>query len=194
MDGANIPGFDQAHAGQPCSFGLATNPADVNRIRMTKPLAALAALVLLAALAACGSDSSGEDSTPSTDVSIASPTSPIPTTTEAATITTGGDKQKTEQTTSTTTGGSAPCSIPDAYQDFKFTGLDCNAALTVARAWDANGKTCNTVDNPESPIGPQRTCTVNGYSCTAKRDIHSDARFVTCTQGGQSVRFTWLPA
>jgi hypothetical protein len=35
---------------------------------------------------------------------------------------------------------------------------------------------------------------VNGYSCTAKRDIHSDARFVTCTQGGKSIRFTWLPA
>jgi hypothetical protein len=35
---------------------------------------------------------------------------------------------------------------------------------------------------------------VNGYSCTAKRDVHSDNRFVTCTQGGQSVRFTWLPA
>jgi hypothetical protein len=81
-----------------------------------------------------------------------------------------------------------------AYQDFKFTGLDCNAAIAVATAWDSNGKSCNTVDNPESPIGPQRTCTVNGYSCTAKRDIHSDARFVTCTQGGQSVRFTWLPA
>ena len=197
MDGANIPGFDKAHAGQPCSFGLATNPADVNRIRMTKPLAALAALVLLAALAGCGSDSSGETTTnadTSTAVSIPSLTSPIPTTTAATTTAGGGGKEKPGQTTSTTTGGSAPCSIPDAYQDFKFTGLDCNAALTVARAWDTNGKTCNTVDNPESPIGPQRTCTVNGYSCTAKRDIHSDARFVTCTQGGQSVRFTWLPA
>jgi hypothetical protein len=64
----------------------------------------------------------------------------------------------------------------------------------VAKAWDQNGKTCNTVDNPESPIGPQRTCSVEGFSCTAKRDIHSDGRFVTCTQGGQSVRFTWLPA
>jgi len=35
---------------------------------------------------------------------------------------------------------------------------------------------------------------VEGFSCTAKRDIHSDARFVTCAQSGQSVRFTWLPA
>ncbi|MGA8924603.1 MAG: hypothetical protein WB462_00095, partial [Solirubrobacterales bacterium] len=86
------------------------------------------------------------------------------------------------------------CTIPDAYQDFRYTGLDCSAAVAVAQAWDQNGKTCNTVDNPESPIGPQRTCSVEGFSCTAKRDIHSDARFVTCAQGGQTVRFTWLPA
>ncbi|HEY7267813.1 MAG TPA: hypothetical protein VH501_08975, partial [Solirubrobacterales bacterium] len=162
----------------------------MKRIGMTNLVAALATAALLAAVAGCGSDSSGEDSSPS--VSIASPTSPIPTTTAATTTTTGGSKVKTTKTTSTTTGGggSAPCSVPDAFQDFKFDGLDCSAALTVAKAWDANGKTCNTVDNPDSPIGPQRTCTVNGYSCTAKRDVHSDNRFVTCTLGGQSVRFT----
>jgi hypothetical protein len=195
MDGANIPGFDHAQAGQPRFFGLATNPADMNRIRTTGLLAALAALALLMALAGCGSDSSGEDSSPSTEVSIASPTSPIPVPTETTTTTGGGGKKKPGQTTSTTTGGSAaPCSIPAAYEDFKFTGFDCTAALAVASAWDRNGKTCNTVDNPDSPIGPQRTCSVEGFTCTAKRDIHSDARFVTCTQGGQSVRFTWLPA
>ncbi|HEY6771730.1 MAG TPA: hypothetical protein VI035_04695 [Solirubrobacterales bacterium] len=163
---------------------------------MTKPLAALAALVLLAALAGCGSDSSGEttaNADTSTAVSIQSPTSPIPTTTAAPTTTAGG-KQKTRETTSTTTGGSAPCSIPDAFQDLKFTGLDCNAALTVARAWDANGKTCNTVDNPNVDAGYNRTCSVEGFTCAAKRDVHSDNRFVTCTQGGQSIRFTWLPA
>ncbi|MGC1800059.1 MAG: hypothetical protein WA701_06695 [Solirubrobacterales bacterium] len=124
-------------------------------------------------------------------MSIPTPTSPIPTTTTAAPAP-GGGKKKTQ----TTTTSSAPtrCTIPDAYQDFKYTGLDCSAAVAVAQAWDQNGKTCNTVDNPESPIGPQRTCSVEGFSCTAKRDIHSDARFVTCTQGGQTVRFTWLPA
>lgn len=143
--------------------------------------------------AGCGSDSSGE-STPSvpTQVLIPTPTSPIPTTTTAAPAP-GGGKKKT-QTTTTTSSAPASCTIPDAYQDFKYTGLDCSAAVAVAQAWDQNGKTCNTVDNPESPIGPQRTCSVEGFSCTAKRDIHSDARFVTCTQGGQSVRFTWLPA
>ena len=142
--------------------------------------------------AGCGSDSSGE-STPSvpTQVSIPTPTSPIPTTTTAAPAP-GGGKKKTQ--TTTTSSAPASCTSPDAYQDFKDTGLDCSAAVAVAQAWDQNGKTCNTVDNPESPIGPQRTCSVEGFSCTAKRDIHSDARFVTCTQGGQSVRFTWLPA
>jgi hypothetical protein len=198
MDGANIPGFDQLHAGQPRSFGLATNPADMNRIRTTGLLAALAAVAPLVALAGCGSDSSGETSTSAnadaqTSVSIPSPTSPIPTTT--TTSTTGGGKQKPAQTTTSATGGSAvPCTIPVAYEDFKFTGLDCTAALAVASAWDQNGKICNTVDNPDSPIGPQRTCTVENFTCRAVRDRTSDARFVNCTQGGQSIRFTWLPA
>lgn len=160
----------------------------------------LAAAALLALAAGCGSDSSGQTTTGAnanaqTSVSIASPTSPIPTTTTTtSTEEGGGGNKKPAQTTNTTGGSAPPCSIPVAYQDFKYTGLDCSAAVAVASAWDQNGKTCNTVDNPESPIGPQRTCSVEGYSCTAKRDIHSDARFVTCTQGGQSVRFTWLPA
>jgi hypothetical protein len=168
---------------------------------MRRMLPALAAAALLALAAGCGSDSSGETSTGAnanapTSISIPSPTSPIPTTTETSTGGGGGagGNKKPAQTTTTTGGSAPPCSIPVAYEDFKYTGLDCSAALAVASAWDQNGKTCNTVDNPDSPIGPQRTCSVEGYSCTAKRDIYSDARFVTCTQGGQSVRFTWLPA
>ena len=160
---------------------------------------ALAAAALLAVLVGCGSDSSGQDSTTTpTEVSIPSPTSPLPTTTTTTTTSTanggGGGNKKPAQTTTTTGGSAPPCSVPVAYQDFKYTGIDCSAALAVATAWDRSGKTCNTVDNPESPIGPQRTCSVEGFTCTAKRDIHSDARFVTCTQGGQSIRFTWLPA
>jgi len=160
-------------------------------IRHNRALPALLAVSLLAVLAGCGSDSSGDDSTTNA-VSIPSPTSPIATTATPTTAAGGGKKQ--EQTSTANTGGSAPCAIPEAYQDFTYTGLDCPGAVAVAQAWDSNGKSCNTVDNPESPIGPQRTCSVNGYSCTAKRDIHSDARFVTCTQSGRSVRFTWLPA
>jgi hypothetical protein len=169
------------------------NSAGMSANRLSRTLLALIAAASLALLAGCGSDSSGESST-DTQVSIPTPTSPIPTTTSTPSTATGGGKKGNGQTTTTAGGSAGACSIPDAYQAFKYTGLDCTAAVAVATAWDQSGQTCNTVDNPESPIGPQRTCTVNGYSCTAKRDIHSDARFVTCTQGGQSVRFTWLPA
>jgi len=160
-------------------------------------LAALGAAVLLAVPAGCGSDSSGETSTNAanaqTAVSIQSPTSPIPTTTTTSSTTTKSGK-KNQAPTTTTTGGSAPCTVPDAFQDFKYTGIDCSAAVAVATAWDQNGKDCNTVDNPNVPEGYHRTCSVEGFTCTAKRDVHSDGRFVTCPQGGQSVRFTWLPA
>jgi hypothetical protein len=171
---------------------MSENQPPMRSPELRRLLTALVAAALLIAVAGCGSDSSGESSD-ATQVSIPSPTSPIPTTaTTPSTARTGGKTQA--QTTTTGGGGPATCAIPDAYQDFKYTGLDCTAAVAVAQAWDSNGKTCNTVDNPDSPIGPQRTCSVNGYSCTAKRDVTSDARFVTCTQGGQTVRFTWLPA
>ncbi|HEY7121503.1 MAG TPA: hypothetical protein VH329_02990 [Solirubrobacterales bacterium] len=167
---------------------------------LTRAGLALSLLGVLVIGAGCGSDSSGQDTTSAnadagteTAVSIPSPTSPIPTTTAAATTSTSAKKTKPAETT-TTAGGSAPCSVPDAYQDFKFDGLDCSAAIAVATDWDQNGKDCNTIDNPNSPDGYHRTCSIEGFTCTAKRDIHSDNRFVSCTQGGQSVRFTWLPA
>jgi hypothetical protein len=156
-------------------------------------LSMLGAAALLAALTGCGSDSSGQTTTTGTAVSIPSPTSPLPSTTTASTAPAGGGKKKPAPTT-TGTGGTAPCTIPDAYQDFKFTGLDCSAAVALATSWDQNGKDCNTVDNPNVDAGYNRTCSVEGFTCTAKRDVRSDARFVSCTQGGQSVRFTWLPA
>jgi hypothetical protein len=165
--------------------------------RPIRPLLALATVAVLSLAAGCGSDSSGETGTPAqttNQVSIPSVTSPNPTTSTPSTTTAGGKKGIRQTTTTASGGSSTTCTVPDAFQDFKFSGLDCSSAVAVAQAWDQNGKRCNTVDNPESPIGPQRTCSVNGYSCTAKRDIHSDARFVTCTQGSASVRFTWLPA
>jgi hypothetical protein len=148
-----------------------------------------AALVALAA--GCGSDPSGE--TTASRVSIPSPTSPIAPPSTAGT-TTAAKQKKPAQTTTTSNGGSAACTIPDAYQDFKYTGLECSAAVAVATAWDQDGKDCNTVDNPNVDAGYHRTCSVEGFTCTAKRDLKSDARFVSCTQGSQSVRFTWLPA
>jgi hypothetical protein len=159
-------------------------------MRVGRTLLILGAAALVAVLAGCGSDSSGETSTTS-QVSIPTPTSPIPTASTPSTTT--GGKKTTAQTT-TNTGGSTACTIPDAYQDFKYTGLGCTAAVAVATAWDQNGKACNTVDNPNVDAGYHRTCSVEGFTCTAKRDVHSDGRFVSCIQGGQSVRFTWLPA
>lgn len=152
---------------------------------------ALGAAALLAVGTGCGSDESGQDTT-AAEVSIPSPTSPLPTT-ATPTGPSGAGKQKAGKP-APATGGSAACAIPDAFQNFKHTGLDCSSALAVAQAWDANGDSCNTVDNPNVDAGYRRTCSVEGYSCTAKRDVRSDARFVTCTQGGQSIRFTWLPA
>jgi hypothetical protein len=157
-------------------------------MRLGLTLIALCAATSLVASVGCGSDSSGNGSTP-TQVSIPSPTSPLP---PPATASTTGKKKGGG--TTTTTGGTAPCTVPDAYQDFKYTGLDCPAAVGVATAWDQNGKDCNTVDNPNVDAGYHRTCSVEGFTCTAKRDVHSDGRFVTCTQGGKSVRFTWFPA
>jgi hypothetical protein len=148
---------------------------------------ALCAAALLALLAGCGSDESGQDTTVP-QVSVPPVTSPLETTSTTPTHT---GKQKTTKTTPPTTGGSAPCAIPDSFQNLKYTGLDCSAAVAVAQAWDSNGEACNTVDNPNVDAGYRRTCTVEGYTCTAKRDVHSDARFVSCTQGGQSIRFTW---
>jgi hypothetical protein len=166
----------------------------VSSTGLTRSLLLLAAAgALLAGLAGCGSDDSGDDTTAS-QVSIPSPTSPIPTTTTPGTATGGGKKQGQTSTTAGGGGGATECAIPDAYQDFKFTGLDCTAAVAVATAWDRNGNECNTVDNPNVDEGYNRTCTVEAFTCTAKRDVKSDARFVSCTQGGQSIRFTWLPA
>jgi hypothetical protein len=161
----------------------------VHHLTRMRTLAALGAIGLLA-VAGCGSDSSGETSN-ATQAAIPTVTSPLETTATPSTTAPAGNGQAKPKTTSTAAAG---CTVPDAYQDFKYTGIDCTAAVAIAQAWDQNGKDCNTVDNPNVPEGYHRTCSVEGFSCTAKRDVHSDGRFVTCTQGGQSIRFTWLPA
>ena len=163
----------------------------MTRIRFARPTLALCAAASLALIAGCGSDESGQDTT-EPQASVPTITSPLGTTATTATGT-GQQKPKPSKTTAGT-GGSAACAIPDSFQNFEYTGLDCSAAVAVAQTWDSNGKDCNTIDNPNVDEGYRRTCEVEGYSCTTKRDVHSDGRFVTCTQGGQSVRFTWLPA
>ena len=166
----------------------------MSRVVLRSALTALLAAALLALIAGCGSESSGETAAgaPATTVSIPTPTSPIPTASTPSTTTTTAKKKG--QTTNTTGGVSGGCTVPDAYGNLEYTGIDCTAAVALATAWDQDGKDCNTVDNPNVDEGYNRTCSVEGFTCTAKRDVHSDARFVACTQGGQSIRFTWLPA
>jgi hypothetical protein len=167
----------------------ARNPADMIRTRLPRSTVALCAAALLVLLVGCGSDESGQDTT-AAQVSVPTITSPLETTSTTAPPTA---VQKTTKS-APATGDSDPCAIPDAFQDFKYSGLDCSAALSVAQTWDSMVNACNTVDNPNVDEGYRRTCSVEGYSCTAKRDVRSDARFVTCSQGGRSIRFTWLPA
>jgi hypothetical protein len=159
-------------------------------VRPLRTSVALGAVGLVAIVTGCGGDSSGQGTT-GPEVAIPTVTSPLSATTTQSTSV-GTAKQKGKTTTSAP--ASSSCEVPDTYQDFKFSGTDCSTALGVATAWDQNGKACNTVDNPNSPEGYNRTCSVAGYTCTAKRDVRSDGRFVTCTQGGASVRFTWFPA
>jgi hypothetical protein len=157
-----------------------------------RTLALLAAAVVGAI--GCGSDESGQETT-AEQVSVPSVTSPIPTGTAANPAQGGKTKTKGAPSGGGSSGGSSgDCSIPVTYQNFKFAGVDCASALAVADAWDASPDKCNTIDNPDSPLGYKRTCSVEGYTCNAKRDVRSDGRFVTCTQGGVSIRFTWFPS
>ena len=90
-------------------------------------------------------------------------------------------------------GTAAGCSVPANYVKFEFAGTDCATALAVAGAWETDPNRCNTIDNPDSPEGYKRTCSVEGYACEAKRDVRSDGRFVNCAMGRASLRFTWFP-
>jgi hypothetical protein len=156
--------------------------------RRNRSLVVLAAAAVVGAIG-CGSDESGQETT-AEPVTIPTVTAPLPTGTAVETA--QPEKPKTPEA-SAPGGTPAACVIPARYQDFKFSGVDCAGALAVADAWDASPNQCNTIDNPDSPLGYNRTCEVEGYTCNAKRDVRSDGRFVSCTQGGASVRFTWFP-
>jgi hypothetical protein len=90
---------------------------------------------------------------------------------------------------------SAPnaCPTAKAISRLKFTGIPCEQAAAVADEWNERIDDCNTIDDPSSPQGYNRTCTVQSYTCRAKRDVKSDARFVACAKGAATIRFTWAP-
>jgi hypothetical protein len=86
--------------------------------------------------------------------------------------------------------GSA-CAGTGGISKLKASGTSCSEAQAVAKQWERMSNSCNTIDNPNSPEGYKRTCTVSGYRCTATRDTRSDRRFVACTKGSAKIRFTW---
>lgn len=85
------------------------------------------------------------------------------------------------------------CTTAKAISNLKFTGIPCTQAASVADEWNERVDDCNTIDDPNSPEGYNRTCTVQTYTCRAKRDVKSDARFVACAKGAATIRFTWAP-
>jgi hypothetical protein len=85
------------------------------------------------------------------------------------------------------------CTTAKAISNLKFTGIPCTQAASVADEWNERVDDCNTIDDPNSPEGYNRTCTVQSYTCRAKRDVKSDARFVACAKGAATIRFTWAP-
>jgi hypothetical protein len=85
------------------------------------------------------------------------------------------------------------CTTAKAISNLKFTGIPCTQAAVVADEWDRRVDDCNTIDDPNSPEGYNRTCTVQTFTCRAKRDVKSDARFVACGKGSATIRFTWAP-
>lgn len=87
-----------------------------------------------------------------------------------------------------------PCTTPKSISRLRFKGLGCTMAASIADSWNRMPNRCNTIDDPSSPEGYKRTCVIQGYTCAAKRDTKSEARFVACSMGSARLRFTWAPA
>ena len=148
-------------------------------------------------LAGCGDDEEEAATLPAaTTPTVAPAPAPAPTATQPA-ATTPAKPTKTatapEPTPAPPTSGGNACETAKAISQLKFQGLACEEAAAVADAWDRDQDRCNTIDDPESPQGYNRTCSVESYACKAKRDVKSDARFVACAKGPAQVRFTWAP-
>jgi len=165
--------------------------------RNKRPLMVTCALAALA-LAGCGSDeeettselaqTTAPTTAPLTSAPAAPPAAPPPT----ATAKTAPAVPEPEPAAPTSAPN--PCTTAKAISNLKFTGIPCAQAAAVADEWNERIDECNTIDNPSSPEGYNRTCTVQAYTCRAKRDTKSDARFVACAKGGATIRFTWAPA
>lgn len=105
-------------------------------------------------------------------------------------------KKKKDKAQDGQAGGAAAsggaCGGAGAVSKLVASGTSCGEARAVAKQWERMQDRCSTTDNPNSPSGYRRTCTVSGYKCVARRDTRSDRRFVTCTKGGAKIRFNFL--
>jgi hypothetical protein len=143
-------------------------------------------------LAGCGADEEEPATTAATDTGTVAPTVAAPPPVPTAQAPTKPAKPK-KAAKPAAPQGTAACSVPDTVTKFTPQGVGCPPADAVATEWATRRiNECSTIDDPSSPEGFKRTCEVQGYTCTAKRDVKSDARFVTCTGAG-TIRFTWLP-
>ena len=148
------------------------------------------------ALGGCGDDS---DDTPTEPASV-TPTAPPATTAPPPKATPPTPPTKTappaaapEPEPTPPTSAPNPCTTAKAISNLKFTGIPCAQAASIADEWNGRVDECNTIDDPGSPEGYNRTCAVQTYTCRAKRDVKSDARFIACAKGSATVRFTWAP-
>lgn len=146
-------------------------------------------------LAGCGADTEDTASTPATAAPTIAQTAPVP----SATVAPKAKAPKTTTAPAPEPTPAAPSPAPNACETSKaisrltFKGVACDEAAVIADAWDQDQDRCSTIDDPNSPEGYSRTCTVEDYTCKAKRDVKSDARFVACARGGAQIRFTWAP-
>jgi len=160
-----------------------------NKPLLLAPLGVAAALVL----SGCADEEEAATLPTATAETVAPAPAPAPTATQPAT------PAKPQTTAAPKPEPAAPSSDPNACETgqaisrLKFKGIPCDEAAPVADAWDRAQNRCNTIDDPESPRGYNRTCTVEDYTCRAKRGVKSDARFVACAKGPAQVRFTWAP-
>jgi hypothetical protein len=164
--------------------------------RQEKALLAPALTAVVTALFATGcGDDSDDNATEAASVATTAPpaaTAPPPTTTPAVPPTKTAPPAATPEPAAPTSAPN-PCTTAKAISNLKFTGIPCAQAASVADEWNERIDDCNTIDDPNSPEGYNRICTVQTYNCRAKRDVKSDARFIACAKGSATVRFTWAP-
>jgi hypothetical protein len=166
----------------------------------TRTLALLGLLVATSALLAAGCGGDDEEATSELAQTTAPTTAPPTTTAPPATAQPTAPAQTApapapapEPEPAAPTSAPNACATARAISRLKFAGVPCAEAASVADEWNGRVDDCNTIDDPNSPEGYNRICTVQTYTCRAKRDVRSDARFVACAKGSATIRFTWAP-